>query len=159
MHCLINVSICLQLAGMKRPSPEPADNSLAKIQKKPKAQKKKKKRDPNEPQKWVRKQHVVKKCIQSENKSLTSFWETSLRNQFHVKEPLQKCIHRLHRAQYVPYRAVFEILFYCTRILLLLRCCFVSISLLFPSIFTLSTWCISQYYALRIIFDVSLYNC
>ncbi|XP_046680610.1 TOX high mobility group box family member 4-like [Homalodisca vitripennis] len=41
------------LAGMKRPSPEPADTSLAKIQKKPKAQKKKKKRDPNEPQKPV----------------------------------------------------------------------------------------------------------
>jgi hypothetical protein len=39
------------MAVMKRPSPEPADNSLAKIQKKPKAQKKKKKRDPNEPQK------------------------------------------------------------------------------------------------------------
>jgi hypothetical protein len=40
-----------QMAGMKRPSPEPADNGLAKIQKKPKVQKKKKKRDPNEPQK------------------------------------------------------------------------------------------------------------
>lgn len=51
LTCLLNVNICLQLAGMKRPSPEPADNSLAKIQKKPKAQKKKKKRDPNEPQK------------------------------------------------------------------------------------------------------------
>nr|CAD7195834.1 unnamed protein product [Timema douglasi] len=41
------------MVGMKRPSPEPADNSLAKIQKKPKVQKKKKKRDPNEPQKPV----------------------------------------------------------------------------------------------------------
>ncbi|XP_024084663.1 thymocyte selection-associated high mobility group box protein TOX-like isoform X2 [Cimex lectularius] len=41
------------VAGMKRPSPEPAENSLAKIQKKPKTQKKKKKRDPNEPQKPV----------------------------------------------------------------------------------------------------------
>lgn len=42
------------LTGMKRPSPEPADNNnLAKIQKKPKTQKKKKKRDPNEPQKPV----------------------------------------------------------------------------------------------------------
>lgn len=36
---------------MKRPSPEPADPGLAKAQKKPKVQKKKKKRDPNEPQK------------------------------------------------------------------------------------------------------------
>lgn len=41
------------VAGMKRPSPEPAENALAKIQKKPKTQKKKKKRDPNEPQKPV----------------------------------------------------------------------------------------------------------
>ncbi|XP_014272283.1 TOX high mobility group box family member 3 isoform X2 [Halyomorpha halys] len=41
------------VAGMKRPSPEPAENGLAKIQKKPKTQKKKKKRDPNEPQKPV----------------------------------------------------------------------------------------------------------
>lgn len=38
---------------MKRPSPEPADQSIAKVQKKPKVQKKKKKRDPNEPQKPV----------------------------------------------------------------------------------------------------------
>ncbi|XP_063221136.1 TOX high mobility group box family member 4-like isoform X3 [Bacillus rossius redtenbacheri] len=41
------------MVGMKRPSPEPTDNGLAKIQKKPKVQKKKKKRDPNEPQKPV----------------------------------------------------------------------------------------------------------
>lgn len=47
--CLL--TFVLQMVGMKRPSPEPADNSLAKIQKKPKVQKKKKKRDPNEPQK------------------------------------------------------------------------------------------------------------
>lgn len=40
-----------QITGMKRPSPEPADTVLAKVQKKPKVQKKKKKRDPNEPQK------------------------------------------------------------------------------------------------------------
>lgn len=39
------------MAGMKRPSPEPADQNLTKAQKKPKVQKKKKKRDPNEPQK------------------------------------------------------------------------------------------------------------
>jgi hypothetical protein len=39
------------MVGMKRPSPEPADNSLSKIQKKPKVQNKMKKRDPNEPQK------------------------------------------------------------------------------------------------------------
>lgn len=45
------LTFVLQMVGMKRPSPEPADNSLAKIQKKPKVQKKKKKRDPNEPQK------------------------------------------------------------------------------------------------------------
>lgn len=41
------------MAGMKRPSPEPADATLSKAQKKPKVQKKKKKRDPNEPQKLV----------------------------------------------------------------------------------------------------------
>lgn len=41
----------LQMAGMKRPSPEPAENIVAKVQKKPKTAKKKKKRDPNEPQK------------------------------------------------------------------------------------------------------------
>ena len=41
----------MQLAGVKRPSPEPADQSKA--LKKPKVQKKKKKRDPNEPQKYV----------------------------------------------------------------------------------------------------------
>ncbi|XP_072162612.1 uncharacterized protein [Bemisia tabaci] len=42
------------IAGMKRPSPEPVDNGLGKIQKvKPKSQKKKKKRDPNEPTKPV----------------------------------------------------------------------------------------------------------
>ncbi|KAK7868567.1 hypothetical protein R5R35_009463 [Gryllus longicercus] len=41
------------MAGMKRPSPEPADNGMGKVQKKPKVQKKKKKRDPNEPQKPV----------------------------------------------------------------------------------------------------------
>ncbi|XP_045473233.1 TOX high mobility group box family member 4-A-like isoform X3 [Harmonia axyridis] len=38
---------------MKRPSPEPADQTITKAQKKPKVQKKKKKRDPNEPQKPV----------------------------------------------------------------------------------------------------------
>lgn len=37
------------MANLKRPSPEPADP--VKVQKKPKVQKKKKKRDPNEPQK------------------------------------------------------------------------------------------------------------
>ncbi|XP_049824233.1 TOX high mobility group box family member 4-A isoform X2 [Aethina tumida] len=41
------------MTAMKRPSPEPADQTLAKAQKKPKVQKKKKKRDPNEPQKPV----------------------------------------------------------------------------------------------------------
>lgn len=81
---------CVQLAGMKRPSPEPADTSLAKIQKKPKAQKKKKKRDPNEPQKWVQEKHIVNKCIQNGNKSFNRL-KTSSRNQFHVKEPPQKC--------------------------------------------------------------------
>ncbi|XP_034256843.1 TOX high mobility group box family member 4-like isoform X1 [Thrips palmi] len=39
------------MGGVKRPSPEPVDQS--KLQKKPKVQKKKKKRDPNEPQKPV----------------------------------------------------------------------------------------------------------
>lgn len=39
------------IGGVKRPSPEPVDQS--KLQKKPKVQKKKKKRDPNEPQKPV----------------------------------------------------------------------------------------------------------
>lgn len=39
------------MGGIKRPSPEPVDQS--KLQKKPKVQKKKKKRDPNEPQKPV----------------------------------------------------------------------------------------------------------
>lgn len=39
------------MGGVKRPSPEPVDQSKA--QKKPKVQKKKKKRDPNEPQKPV----------------------------------------------------------------------------------------------------------
>ncbi|XP_072381439.1 TOX high mobility group box family member 4-A-like isoform X3 [Diabrotica undecimpunctata] len=41
------------ITAMKRPSPEPADQTLTKAQKKPKVQKKKKKRDPNEPQKPV----------------------------------------------------------------------------------------------------------
>ncbi|XP_068898698.1 TOX high mobility group box family member 4 isoform X1 [Tenebrio molitor] len=41
------------MTAMKRPSPEPADQTLTKTQKKPKVQKKKKKRDPNEPQKPV----------------------------------------------------------------------------------------------------------
>nr|CAH7752269.1 unnamed protein product [Callosobruchus chinensis] len=41
------------IPAMKRPSPEPADQTLTKAQKKPKVQKKKKKRDPNEPQKPV----------------------------------------------------------------------------------------------------------
>lgn len=40
----------LQIAAMKRPSPEPVEGG-GKAQKKPKVQKKKKKRDPNEPQK------------------------------------------------------------------------------------------------------------
>lgn len=44
--------IIQQITGIKRPSPEPAD-VVAKTQKKPKAQKKKKKRDPNEPQKYA----------------------------------------------------------------------------------------------------------
>lgn len=39
-----------QMAAMKRPSPEPVEVT-GKLQKKPKVQKKKKKRDPNEPQK------------------------------------------------------------------------------------------------------------
>lgn len=39
--------------GVKRSSPEPMDNGInrGQMQKKPKVQKKKKKRDPNEPQK------------------------------------------------------------------------------------------------------------
>lgn len=43
--------LLLQITSIKRPSPEPADQTLTKAQKKPKVQKKKKKRDPNEPQK------------------------------------------------------------------------------------------------------------
>lgn len=40
--------------GVKRSSPEPMDNGVnrGQMQKKPKVQKKKKKRDPNEPQKY-----------------------------------------------------------------------------------------------------------
>lgn len=43
------------IGGIKRPSPEPIDNSINRMtsHKKPKVQKKKKKRDPNEPQKPV----------------------------------------------------------------------------------------------------------
>lgn len=42
--------------GVKRSSPEPIDNGInrGQMQKKPKVQKKKKKRDPNEPQKYVK---------------------------------------------------------------------------------------------------------
>ena len=41
--------------GVKRSSPEPIDNGInrGQMQKKPKVQKKKKKRDPNEPQKYL----------------------------------------------------------------------------------------------------------
>lgn len=50
VHSHTFLYLLLQITGIKRPSPEPAD-TMCKAQKKPKAQKKKKKRDPNEPQK------------------------------------------------------------------------------------------------------------
>lgn len=54
--------------AVKRPSPEPVGNEIGhqlpkQLAKKPKVQKKKKKRDPNEPQKYVQ-QILSIKCVQ-----------------------------------------------------------------------------------------------
>lgn len=53
LNNILSVQINIGNMAVKRSSPEPMDNGInrGQMQKKPKVQKKKKKRDPNEPQK------------------------------------------------------------------------------------------------------------
>lgn len=63
--------------AVKRSSPEPMDNGMnrGQMQKKPKVQKKKKKRDPNEPQKYV--PNLIILCVK-ENEYLIKLFFSDL---------------------------------------------------------------------------------